>query len=83
MTATLLVVPHAHLRMRPIQWYLKDQWSSRHSLNQLVFINSDLVRALKWWTVDANLLVGRPFTPPLHTVTVTIDANMEGLGNYA
>ena len=28
MVATLLVVPYAHLRMRPLQWYLKSRWTS-------------------------------------------------------
>ena len=55
MVTTLLVVPHAHLRMRLIQWYLKDWWSSSLGLAHLVF-NSDLVLDLPWWMVESNIL---------------------------
>ena len=43
MSVTLLVVPYAHLRMRPIQWYFKGRWSSPRGLNHRVFVNADLV----------------------------------------
>ena len=66
--AILLVVPYAHLCMRPVQWYRKDWWSSPLGLNHRVFMNADLVRDLQWWTVESNLLEGRPFMPASHTV---------------
>ena len=83
MAVTLLVMLHAHLQMRPIQWYLKDRWLSHHGLAHLVFVNADLVRDLQWWMVESNLLEGRPFMPPPHTVTVRTDASMEGWGGHA
>ena len=52
LAATLLVVPYALLHLRPLQWYLKSQWSSPWGLNHPVFINSDLVRDLQWWMVE-------------------------------
>ena len=51
-SVSLLVVPHAHLRMRPIQWYLKYWWSSCLSLAHLVLVNSDFVQDLQWWMVE-------------------------------
>ena len=78
----LVGLQHAHLRMMPIQWYLKDRLSSQHGLNHLVFINSDQVLALQWWTLNSNLSVGRPFTPLPHTVTVTMNASMPRGRNY-
>ena len=47
-----------------------------------MFINSYLVQALQWWMMDTNLSVGRPFMFPSHTVTVTMDARMEGWGGH-
>ena len=83
MAVTLLVIPYAHLSMRPVQWYLKTWWMSSPGLNHLVFVNSNLVWNLQWWTVDSNLLEGKPFMFPPHTVTVTMDASMVCWGGHA
>lgn len=70
--------------MSLIQRYVNDRWTSQHSLNHHVFINSDLVQALQWWTVDDNLSVGRPFVYPPSTlsVNVTTDASIECWGGH-
>ena len=46
---TLQSVEYAHLHMRPIQWYLKQQWTrTTHVLQHPIFVNKDLVHALLW-----------------------------------
>jgi len=87
MASTIQVVSYAHLHMRPVQWYIKDHWNLR-DLNKTrlkipILIRADLVSALQWWTVPANLAIGRPFVAPSPTVTVTTDASMEGWGGHA
>ena len=83
MVATLLVIPYAHLHMRPVQWHLKDRWLSLFGLNHWMFMNANLVRDLQWWMMESNLLERRPFMHPPHTVTVTTDASMVGCGGHA
>ena len=76
MAATLLSVEFAHLRMRPIQWYLKRRWNHvTHGLRHKILVNKDLCQALQWWLVEKILSQGIPFSLP--TSTITTDASME------
>lgn len=83
MAATLLSVEFAHLRMRPIQWYLKRRWNHvTHGLRHKILVSKDLGQALQWWLVRENLSQGIPFSLPTTTITITTDASMEGWGGH-
>ena len=78
MAATLQSVKYAHLHMHPIQWYLKQCWTTAtHGLRHPVFVKRNFVHALSWWLDRQHLSQGMPFTPPSTTITVTIDASIK------
>ena len=81
MAATISTVETARLRMRPLQWFMKLKWKSR-DLNEIIMVPLQLHQQLQWWTVASNLLEGRPFQKPVHTLTVTTDSSMEGWGGH-
>ena len=84
MAATLSTVASAHLRMRPIQWYLKQQWRAvLQGLNHPVMVPASLLPCFRWWLDPENLSQGRPFREPAPTVTVTTDASLEGWGGHS
>ena len=63
MAPTLPLMEYTHLRMRPIQWYLKHRWNDvTHELRHPIFVTKDLVQELHWWTVREHLSQGMPFT---------------------
>ena len=45
-------------------------------------MRSELVQFLRWWETMSNLSQGLPFKTPRHTLTVTMDASMEGWGGH-
>ena len=81
MAATISTVQYARLRMRPIQWHLRDCWKSR-DFSERVMVPSQLLSHLLWWTEAAHLSEGMPFQQPPHQVTVTTDASKEGWGGH-
>ena len=83
MAATIATVPFARLNMRPMQWYLRRQWSASKGLTAKVKFPSELLSCCRWWTESSNLSSGREFVPPSHTVVVTTDASNEGWGGHA
>ena len=82
MAATLSVVKLARLHMRPIQWHVKDHWSSKE-FSQPILVTNQVYQDLLWWTVYDNLSQGMPFQDPVPTVTVTTDASMLGWGGHS
>ena len=83
MAATLGSVGYAPLHIRPIQWYLKQWWTrTTHGLQHPIFVNKDLVHPLLWWSDRHHLSQGMPFTFLNTTITITMDASMEGWGGH-
>ena len=81
MAATIYCIPHARLRMRPIQWHVKDRWNGT-SFETLVMVTSQVREALMWWSMMTNLSKGLSLQSPPHGFTVTTDASMEGCGGH-
>ena len=81
MAATIQCIPDARLRMRPIQWHVKNHWTSG-SFDQLILVTNEVRRALQWWTCPLNLAQGLPLDPPKPQLTVTTDASKEGWGGH-
>ena len=82
LAATIPSVHQARLRMRPIQWHVKQRWESR-DLTAQIMVTRALLPALDWWTEPKNLSGGRPFQVPPHTITVTTDSSIEGWGGHS
>jgi hypothetical protein len=83
MVASLLVVPHARLRMRPIQMYFLSTWrASRHPLNMPVLVPHSLISHLEFWKTKSRLVGGVPMFPVPPQVTVTTDACNTGWGGH-
>ena len=82
MAATIQCVPDARLRMRPIQWHVKNRWTSG-SFDQLIMVTCKVREALLWWTCPLNLAQGLPLDPPSPQLTVTTDASIEGWGGHS
>ena len=81
--ATLQLVEYAHLRMCPIQWYLKCRWNHiTHGLCYMILVTKDLTQTLQWWSVREHHSQGMPFTLPNTTITIIMDASMEGWGSH-
>ena len=79
MAATLQSVEYAYLHMQPIQWHLKQQWiHTTHGLQHPIFVNNELVHSSFWWSDRHHLSQGMPFKFPNTTITITMDASMEG-----
>jgi len=82
MAACLEVVRYARLAMRPIQWFVKDHWSSPLGLNHRVMITRNLASHVQWWTLKTNLAQGVELQPDSPSLVITTDASLEGWGGY-
>ena len=84
MAATISVVAHARLRMRPVQWHLKHRWTAKEDpLTKPVLVTRAVHQALLWWAEPAHLAQGLPFRRPPHQLVVTTDASCEGWGGHS
>ena len=69
--------------MQPIQWYLKQcSTHTTHGLHHPIFVNKDLVHALRWWSERQHLSQGMLLMSLNTTITITTDASMEGLDGH-
>ena len=50
-------------------------------MHHLIFVNKDLVHSLLWWSDRFHLSQRMPFTFPNTTITITMDASIEGWGS--
>ena len=60
LTATEKQVHLGRLRMRPIQWHLKNNWRVPESLEKVIPIPRSLHPHLQWWLKEDNVLTGQP-----------------------
>ncbi|KAF7251081.1 Radixin, partial [Varanus komodoensis] len=81
MASSVAVVPHARLRLRPLQLFLNKVFHpQRDPLSKLLPVPSSVLHSLLWWLVPANLTVGVPFRPQCPSITVGTDASLLGWG---
>ena len=76
------IVPGARLRLRSIQFHLKDHWSSEQDLSTLVPVVSALQPDLLWWSDPVNLLRGHPIHELEPDFLLFSDASRLGWGAH-
>ena len=81
LTSTEKQVHLGRLKMRPIQWHLKNNWRVPEPLHQVIPIPKSLHPHLKWWVQEENVLTGQPLHPLDHAVQIFTDAS-EGWGAH-
>ena len=82
LTATEKQVHLGRLHMRPIQWYLKNNWRIPKSLVQVIPIPRSLHPHLQWWLQEDNVLTGQPLHPIKHALQIFTGASKEGRGAH-
>lgn len=72
------------MRIRQIQWCLKEQWQIvSHPLDELVTITDIVKDAVRWWLDDSNISRGAHIRLPEPTVQVQTDASQVGWGGHS
>ncbi|KAF7251740.1 hypothetical protein EYD10_02473 [Varanus komodoensis] len=73
MAASVAVVPHARLRLYPLQLLFNKMFRPQTDLpTKLIRIPSSVLHSLLWWSVPANLTMGVPFRPQCPSVTLDV-----------
>ena len=54
-----------------------------HNVCSILSLGQVLVQAMQWWSDRSTLSLGMPFRVPMPTITITLDANMEGWGGHS
>ncbi|KAF7250063.1 Protein P [Varanus komodoensis] len=81
MSAAIAVVPHAKLRLRPLQLLFNKLFRPQiDPPTKRIRLPDSVLHSLLWWTDSANLTVGVPFQPRYPTVTLGTDASLLGWG---
>ena len=70
------------LQMRPVQWYLKNNWRVPEPLEKVIPIPRSLHPHLQWWLKEDNVLTGQPLHPIKHALQIFTDTSMEGWGAH-
>ena len=74
------LVPHGHLRLRPLRWAVTDLWSqATGAWTDRIVLPSAFLTKLNWW-VSTAALSGVPTSPPAASVTLFTDASASGWG---
>ena len=82
LTATEKQVWLGRLRMRPIQWHLKQHWHVPEVLEKVIPVPPSLHPHLDWWLDEKNVLRGQPLHALRHALQVFTDASNEGWGAH-
>ena len=78
-----IVLPFGRLRVRPLQFYLKDRWSQgKDSQTQSIVIPKHIKDQLRWWLDPQNLSQGVPLREPPFTHRIFTDASTKGWGAH-
>ena len=80
LTATEKQIWLGRLRMRPIQWHLKQHWHVPEVLDKVIPVPPSLHPHLDWWLDKKNVLRGQPLHALRHALQVFTDASNEGWG---
>ena len=68
--------------MRPIQWYLKNNWRVPESLEKVIPIPRSLHPHLQWRLEEDNVLQGQPLHPIKYALQIFTDTSKEGWGAH-
>ena len=82
LTATEKQVHLGRLHMRPIQWYLKNNWRVPESLGMVIPVPKLLHPHLRWWLEESNVFPDLPLHPLKHALQIFTDASKEGWGAH-
>ncbi|KAF7246105.1 Transposon Ty3-I Gag-Pol polyprotein [Varanus komodoensis] len=81
MSASIAVVPHAKLRLRPLQLFFNGMFRPQTDPpTKWIRLPASILQSLLWWIDPANLTVGIPFRPWYPAVTLGTDASLLGWG---
>ena len=81
--AQATVLPFGRLRVRPLQFFLKDRWSQKKDSQSLpIQIPKHIKDQLQWWLDPQNLTKGVPLKDPEFTHRVFTDASTKGWGAH-
>ena len=77
------LVTHGCLRMRTLQWHLKEHWSPDSGPPSLpVPLPREVRRDLSWWMVRDHLLTGVRFGTPVPDLHLYLDSSCSGWGAH-
>ncbi|KAJ7307453.1 hypothetical protein JRQ81_009473, partial [Phrynocephalus forsythii] len=83
MAPTTAILPHALLKMRPLQnWFLAHFRPHVDSPQRRQTPTLTVRRSLRWWAHPLNLMVGRRFISRSLSIQVTTDASNTGWGAH-
>ena len=75
---------YGRLRIRQIQWALKEQWvPASGKLDQRVPVTTEAREAMSWWLTRDNIDRGSPIRPQEASVLLQTDASMVGWGGHS
>ncbi|KAF7243259.1 Transposon Ty3-I Gag-Pol polyprotein [Varanus komodoensis] len=81
MSASIAVVPHAKLRLRPLHLFFNGVFRPQMDPPiKRIRLPASVLQSLLWWIDPANLTVGVPFRPWYPTITLGTDASLLGWG---
>ncbi|KAF7245842.1 RNA-directed DNA polymerase from mobile element jockey [Varanus komodoensis] len=81
MSASIAVVPHAKLRLRPLQLFFNGMFRPQTDPpTKQIRLPASVLQSLLWWIDPANLTVGVPFRPWYPTVILGTNASLLGWG---
>ncbi|XP_068227864.1 uncharacterized protein [Palaemon carinicauda] len=76
------LVPQGRLKLREVQWNLKELWSPGETPHRVVSVSSETKEALKWWSDRVNTQKGIPFATAPPEMLLLTDASKEGWGAH-
>lgn len=83
MAVSMAVIPHARLRMRPLQlWFVLNFKPMLHPQDKPLTIPKRPLHSLLWWNLPDNFLGGSLFLQSPLSVTFTTDASLWGWGAH-
>jgi len=83
LTSQFRFVPFGQLHLRPIQWFLQDNWDqTKGDPWDRIRISQEIKMCLLWWMKQLSNPVGVPLVPPSVTVHIFTDASERGWGAH-
>ena len=82
MSSLLQLVPGSRLRMRPLQFRLRDQWPNRRPKYAKVMVNLASREAISWWLSSDRLQTGVSLEVRTPSIQMWTDASLVGWGGH-
>ena len=76
------LIPLARLRIRPIQFFLADSWSTEQDMLKKIPRSTKILSELLWWSDEKNLLQGQRINEPQPDYLLHTDASKTGWGAH-